>query len=104
MLLQSHLGEIHFLPALPASWSAGSFRGLRARGGVEVDLSWRGGGAGSAVLRSDKGRGCNLRPPPGRRITSVRCEGEELELSTNPDGSSSLATLPIGRPVELEFD
>ena len=52
MLLQSHAGEIHFLPALPPEWPEGSVRGLRARGGVEVDIAWTGGRATEAVLRA----------------------------------------------------
>jgi alpha-L-fucosidase 2 len=43
MLLQSHDGEIVILPALPASWQSGSFRGLVARGNVVVDAWWEGG-------------------------------------------------------------
>jgi alpha-L-fucosidase 2 len=52
MLLQSHAGEISILPALPKSWSAGSVKGLHARGAVEVDIDWKDGKASRVVLRS----------------------------------------------------
>src|SRR5262249_31729 len=52
MLIQSHAGEVHLLPALPRAWSEGAFRGLRARGGLEVDVAWSGGRATTAALRA----------------------------------------------------
>jgi alpha-L-fucosidase 2 len=54
MLLQSHLGEIHLLPALPKAWSNGSFKGLRARGDVTVDASWRDEELEQAVLHANR--------------------------------------------------
>ena len=61
MLVQSHAGEIHLLPALPSAWPAGSVRGLRARGGFDVDIEWSGGRLTRAVLTSRLGRATRLR-------------------------------------------
>lgn len=78
MLLQSNLGYIHVLPALPSVWSSGSFRGLLAEGGFEVSASWENSGLTSLSLVSQKGGSCSLKT--AWENISVTCEGQTLDV------------------------
>ena len=80
MLLQSQTDEIHLLPALPSAWQNGAIKGLRARGGYEVDLTWAKGKLTSATIRRTAGEGAgkvrygdkvvslNLKPGQSKRF------------------------------------
>jgi alpha-L-fucosidase 2 len=61
MLLQSQNDEIHLLPALPKAWSSGNVRGLRARGGFEVDETWKDGALTAAKIQAGSDGVCRIR-------------------------------------------
>jgi alpha-L-fucosidase 2 len=75
MLLQSHGRETHLLPALPSAWPDGEVTGIRARGGLTVDVEWRRGRLASAVLRPSADRVVRVR---SRTPVSVACGGSPV--------------------------
>jgi alpha-L-fucosidase 2 len=80
MLLQSHAGEIHLLPALPDAWPSGSVQGLCARGGFEVKMNWANGQLTAAELKSKAGESCTVRYRD--RVFTLQTEaGESYNLS-----------------------
>jgi alpha-L-fucosidase 2 len=89
MLLQSHNGELHLLPALPAAWPSGKVHGLRGRGGFTVGAEWSEGQADTLVITPDRNGGVpvrsamfagryRLRDATGRRRAKHQREGKDL--------------------------
>ena len=88
MLIQSHDREINLLPALPKAWDTGYVRGLRARGGFEVDIEWENGSLTKSSITSQLGRECTVR---STETVSVSCEGEEID-TTESDAVATFNT------------
>lgn len=92
MLLQSHIGFIQLLPALPDAWKDGSVNGICAKGNFEVSISWKDNLLSQAVIVSKAGAPCVLRygdktlsfkTVKGKSYT-IKVEGDRLKQTQNP--------------------
>ncbi len=97
-LLQSHSGIIQLLPALPKQWKSGSFKGLRARGAVEIDCEWADGRLKRALLRPQKDVTVKIVMPS---LTAKLVESGGKMTDTLIDGDIMSAELTAGYIYEL---
>ncbi|MFD3399786.1 glycoside hydrolase N-terminal domain-containing protein [Kribbella sp. NPDC058693] len=79
LFLQSHTDVIRVLPALPAEWPDGSFHGLRARGGLSFDVTWRNGVLTEAVVRASHAGTHRVALPDGERTVELAA-GQQVDL------------------------
>ena len=109
MLLQSHESCIRILPALPAAWPSGRFRGLVARGNFVIDAEWRDGTVTRIAVQARAGGRLRLacRGLTGARVTdgqgrpmACEAEGEDLmSFLTSADGQYTIEALRPDRPA-----
>ena len=92
MMLQSHDGAVHLLPAIPTNWTTGSVSGLRARGGFVVDMEWEKAKLATARIHSTIGGTIRLR-------SYVQLEGEGLVPASGPCPNPLFAPATVKDPL-----
>jgi alpha-L-fucosidase 2 len=83
MLIDSGDGNLALLPALPSAWKEGRATGLRAKGGLTVDMEWKNGVVTTAMLRADK--------------------AQDLQVSARGTEGHRVVHLPAGVSTNLQF-
>jgi alpha-L-fucosidase 2 len=94
MLVQSHAGVIHLLPALPDNWNSGKVSGLRTRGGFVVNMEWKDRKLVRAEIRSTLGGNCRLRTG---NLVEVKATG--VKQADGPNPNPYFRIVDAGKPL-----
>jgi alpha-L-fucosidase 2 len=95
MLMQSHDGAIHLLPALPSEWKAGEITGLRTQGGFEVSFKWSEGKVQSVEIKSSLGGNCRIRVPNAL----ISGKGQTLVLASESNPNPFFDVAQVKTPI-----
>ena len=98
MLLQSHDGLLNFLPAIPDDWQSGEIKGLKARGGFEVDITWKDKKITKLIIQSSLGGNCKIKLP-----NPVKLEGKGKLISDNDKTIFDFMTVKSRKYVLIEL-
>lgn len=114
MLMQSHAGCLHLLPALPSLWPEGEITGIKARGGFTLDIAWKDGQLTQARIHSSLGGNCRLRYEAPLKVKGAKArvaEGENtnpyygvVDVQAHEDNSQiPLSKLPEKKYYDIDF-
>lgn len=92
MLMQSNMGYINMLPALPDVWSTGHVSGLLARGNFEITMDWQSNNLTNAVILSKGGQDCTIQYPNISKATVLDDNGDEVTFTKDANNKITFAT------------
>ena len=96
MLVQSHAGFLHVLPALPTLWTDGEVKGLRARGGFEIkEMKWRSGKVVSLKIKSTLGGNLRLRTATALK----KADGSALATASGDNSNALMQPYVMPDPI-----